>query len=464
MLYGKISTPLINLQLSPCDRFVIVILLGMMVLIGLLFWRGDQVGVQVVTIDPPNGATEISTRAVLRVTFDQAVATTDTNLFTMTPPVSGTVKWEGATLSFTPAAPLAPETTYTVQLAGELASQQGRRLKDVQTWQFRTRPARVVYVAPDEQLKDQLFVTTLVGGERTQLTQVPNGIWDYTISPDGMTIVYAALRPDGESDLWKVSADGSGRQELLVCPAAVCSGATWSPDGQRFVYERRNKLTQSLAPGPPHLWWLDLSNGETVPVFEDTQWLGYGARWSPDSQWLTYVAPSNQGVQIMNVTDGRSSLIPSRMGGLAVWSPQGDALLVTDIQRLPEGFAVHLLQADPESGQLTDLSGRDATVEDSSPAWSPDGAWIAFTRKPAGSAEGKQIWLVRPDGSEARALTNEPEINYGWLEWSQDSRYLLYQRYPLKQLGALPGVWLLDVETGNARELVTPGNRPAWLP
>jgi Tol biopolymer transport system component len=77
---------------------------------------------------------------------------------------------------------------------------------------------------------------------------------------------------------------------------------------------------------------------------------------------------------------------------------------------------------------------------------------------------GKQIWLMRPDGSEAHYLTNDTDIHSGLPEWSPDSRYLLYQRYPLKELGAQPGVWLLDIQTGKTQELVKPGNRPTWLP
>jgi Tol biopolymer transport system component len=152
------------------------------------------------------------------------------------------------------------------------------------------------------------------------------------------------------------------------------------------------------------------------------------------------------------------------MGGLAVWSPRGDGLLVADIQRQEEGFAVHLLKADPTNGQLVDLSGQDANVEDSSPVWSPDGGWIAFTRKVAGASMGKQIWLMHPDGSEAHYLTNDTDIHHGLPEWSPDSRYLLYQRYPLKELGAQPSMWLLDTQTGQNQELVAPGNRPTWLP
>ncbi|HXV41890.1 MAG TPA: Ig-like domain-containing protein [Anaerolineae bacterium] len=447
--------------LKPAYRLLLVLLL----LALFLIWRGNQLGVQVEAVSPADGATEVSTRAAMQVTFDQKITAIGSGFsLSVSPPVSGTLRWEESAVAFVPAQALAPDTTYKVTLTADLKSQQGRPLQEPFTWQFHTRRPRVLYVAPDTSQNDQLFVISPEGGPATQLTQEKFGVWDYALSPDGATVIYAALREDAGSDLWQIAADGTNRQQLLACPDAACSGATPSPDGNRLVYERRNMLVEGAAPGPPHLWWLDPATGETVPVFEDKQWLGYGARWSPDSNWLSYVAPSQQGVQVYNINDGRKFLIPSQMGGLAVWSPQGDALLVTDIQRQEEGFAVHLLRADPTNGQLTDLSGQDANVEDSSPVWSPDGAWLALTRKVAGASMGKQIWLMRPDGSEARYLTNDTDINHGLPEWSPDSRYLLYQRYPLKELGTQPAVWLLDIQTERAQELVRPGNRPTWLP
>ncbi len=450
--------------LSHFDKVVLSTLLGLILLTGLVVGLGDRVGMRVVAVSPSEGATEVSTRAVLKITFDQGIAPIGSGFpLSVTPSVSGTLRWEETTLVFAPAQPLAPGTTYTVTLNTDLKSQQGRPLNAPLTWQFQTRQPRILYVAPDAQLNDQLFVLT-PGGQPTQLTQEQFGIWDFALAPDGATIAYAALRQDGGSDLWEIATDGTGLRQLLTCPEAACSGAAWAPDSSRLVYERRGMLVPGAAPGPPRLWWLDPASGETVTVFQDSQWLGYGARWSPDSQWLSYVSPSNQGVQVYNVNDGRNFLIPSRMGGLATWSPHGDALLVSDIQRQEEGFTVHLLRADPATGQLTDLSGSEAIVEDSSPIWSPDGAWIAFTRKPAGASMGKQIWLMRLDGSEAHYLTNETDIHHGLPEWSPDSHYLLYQRYPLKELGAQPSVWLLDVETGQTQQLVAPGNRPTWLP
>jgi TolB protein len=322
---------------------------------------------------------------------------------------------------------------------------------------------RILYIALDEAGNDQLYLMNPTGGQPVQLTQAPFGIVDYAPSPEAAVIAYTVLREDGGSDLWTVNADGSKQQPLLVCPGVMCSGAVWTPNGQRLIYEHRI-LGPGGEIGPPRLWWFDPASSETSPVFADEQITGYGAAWSPDGLWLSYVVPGNEGVRIFNVQDGRDFQIPTQTGGQAVWSPVDNVLLVADFRPQDEKFTVHLLQVDLTQGKLVDLSGEGQPVEDTSPAWSPDGAWVAFTRKPAGVSMGKQIWLMRADGREARYLTADPAIHHGLPAWSPDGRTLVFQRFPLKEIEVLPGIWLLDVGTGRVEELVTSGRQPVWWP
>ena len=77
---------------------------------------------------------------------------------------------------------------------------------------------------------------------------------------------------------------------------------------------------------------------------------------------------------------------------------------------------------------------------------------------------GDSLWLMQPDGSQARQMTDEPDLVHQFPTWSPDSRYLLYQQYRLNQPNPQSETWLLDVTTQDLQKLAVPAHRPNWLP
>jgi TolB protein len=82
--------------------------------------------------------------------------------------------------------------------------------------------------------------------------------------------------------------------------------------------------------------------------------------------------------------------------------------------------AIHLMKPDGTDIRcLVDTAGPDT-----SPAWSPDGRWVAFQ---GGTAEQEDLFVVRADGTGLRRLTDTPE----WEErpvWTPDGKRLAYGR------------------------------------
>ncbi len=333
--------------------------------------------------------------------------------------------------------------------------------------------AHILYIAPDAQGYDQLFMintattvsTTTLHPLRPktttpiQLTRSPFGIWDYTVAPDYTKVAYTKTRSDGGHDIWTVQIKGIKRQKLLNCGTADCTATRWSPDSQSLIYERRESNADGVRT-LPQLWLLDTNNEETS-ILGDELAIGFSARWSPNGQRISYIAPKDQGIYIHDLETEQNRLLPISTENAAVWTPQGDALLVSKLQ-WQQGPVVHLIKVDAETGWLNNLSGSEE-VEDDAPAWSPDGQWLAFRRKPARTAMGKQIWLMRSNGDEARALTDTPEVYHGPPTWSPDGQYLAFLKHTMTDPDAIPGIWLLEVETGHLREIITPGYQPAWV-
>jgi TolB protein len=449
---------------SRFDRTVLLILGSGLLLVGALLWRGDRVGVQIATVLPAEGAAGVSVRSGIQVIFSQEMAIGPETPVRLSPPVAGVTRWDGRSLAFIPSEPLAPGTTYTVTVAAGLQSRQGRAFLQPYSWRFHTGQSRLLYVTWDAEDRSQIAVVNPDGSNVQQLTQEVYGVVNFAVSPDATTIVYAALREDGGSDLRLMDSSGANVRPVLECPEAACAGATWLPDGRRLIYERRNMTLAGAPPGPPRLWWLDVVQGQTTAVFQDSQWLGLGPRVSSGGDWLAYVVPLEQEIQIYSLSSGRTLRITSRMGQPGAWHPQQDLLLVNDIQLEGDRYAVHLYLVNLENDELANLSGSEENVNDNWPVWSPDGEWIAFGRREPGVPMGSQLWLMRADGRETRPLTDDPEINYSVPSWSPDGRFLLFQRFLLQDPGRDPGIWLLDVNNGQMWEAVTAGVQPTWLP
>lgn len=106
-------------------------------------------------------------------------------------------------------------------------------------------------------------------------------------------------------------------------------------------------------------------------------------------------------------------------------------------------------------------------VEDASPVYSPDGQWIAFTRKYLEQDRwtlGRQLWAMRADGSGAHPLTDEPDFNHSALAWSPDSGGLVYMRFDETNPTQASEIWLVGSDGEGARRLVVGGYLPRWIP
>ncbi len=339
----------------------------------------------------------------------------------------------------------------------------------------------ILYLAPGPNGATQLYRLDPDATAARQLTGVDDPrapeLIDFAAAPDGRRIAYTTQAAGGDSALRIIDANGGNDKSLAPCPQAECSGPVWSPDGRRLIFELRPREGGLLA--SPRLHWLDPATGATQPLIEGNETPGYGARFSPDGQWLSYVSLADDGVVLYRLSDGRQRLLSSRVGSPAAWSPDSAAVVYGDlvvqghetapepeggVGELPvqESSNIFLYRTLVDGESARQRLSPDAGVADTAAAFSPDGAWIAFGRTPANTAAGRQLWLMRADGSDARALTNDPALTHGPPSWSPDGRTLLFQRYdPAEETTS---VWRLDVATGAETLVAEGGYLPGWLP
>ncbi len=93
------------------------------------------------------------------------------------------------------------------------------------------------------------------------------------------------------------------------------------------------------------------------------------------------------------------------------------------------------------------------------PRWSPNGEWLAFISQEAGH---DHLWMVRPDGSEARQVTQEP-LDISDIDWAPDGSSIAAT---LNRDSSFELV-LIDPSSGEVTGLHTETGfhqRPRWTP
>jgi Tol biopolymer transport system component len=91
------------------------------------------------------------------------------------------------------------------------------------------------------------------------------------------------------------------------------------------------------------------------------------------------------------------------------------------------------------------------------PAWSPDGKWIAYAK---GRLSAAQLYLMRADGTHVRRLMHDRN-SYLDPNWAPDGKRIVFTS---SRPGGLPGIWTMNLNGTGLRLLTDKGDTPAWSP
>jgi TolB protein len=269
----------------------------------------------------------------------------------------------------------------------------------------------------------------------------------------------------------------------LACPGAACLAPDFSPDGEHLAYERQTPAPDTGGFGDPRVHVLTPATGLDMALGDPAN-QARQPRWTPDGR-VSFYDVVRQAVVVQDPASGAVTYIPSTSGEPGTFSPDGrfyvfpeivlleDAITLTGTLAVTDnvpvevaGFYSHLIRVTLATNATQDLSGL-GVVEEASPVYSVAGDWLAFGRKPLEAEQwqpGRQLWLMRPDGSEARPLTDAPEYNHSAFAWNPDGRRLVYMRFNAIDPNAAAEIWLIDITDSGMRRLAAGGYAPEWLP
>ena len=247
-----------------------------------------------------------------------------------------------------------------------------------------------------------------------QITDGPGDKTQAAWSPDGTQLLYVAPGEEGNGlDIWKMPADGSAEPVNLTQRKGDDFAPTWSPDGQSIVFtsdSREDRILQLYTMGP---------DGENILRLSTLQ-EEFDATWSPDMKYMAFVLKAGfnrilylrQGVKVESTPEPSFYVTPQAfdrstlLGTLGqvtqpAWSPDGAWIAYVRLDGSREQiFLAKYPLRNPEQDVIRLTT---STSKDHSPNWSADSQWLAFTTNRDGNLE---VYIVRSTGQTLTNLTN----------------------------------------------------------
>jgi Tol biopolymer transport system component len=243
-------------------------------------------------------------------------------------------------------------------------------------------------------------------------------------SPDGRWIAYQ--RGDGVRwDVFAAPVDGGAPRQLTHDNTQI-HGLSWLPDGTAVIYSSSRGTTMPYL-AALSLWKVQLEGGESLRVAAaDLSYLHPDVHRSGGmvasrlrmrfDLWrypIDGAAPEENVRRAVRITRQTGQVQTPTVG-----ASDREIAFLSD-----SGGHANLWVTAPETGDLRQITyERDMSVALGVPIWSPDGNWIAFVSSRGNTGLAFGVWTVDPQGANLRNLAPR---GFGFA-WSPDARWLYY--------------------------------------
>jgi hypothetical protein len=286
----------------------------------------------------------------------------------------------------------------------------------------------ILYVGPPDPssgaVGNQIFMIPSTGGTPRQVTNIATEPQSPSISPDGKTIAYCAIREDGQAyTIYTIPAVGGTPTRVTEANGPNMSDCdpSFSPDGKTIVYVHHDP-----AAGLARLYTIPSTGGTPTEVPGSSIGGIHYPRLSPDGKMIAFAhctSPPGTGpdcnpeIFTMPSTGGTPTQLTNNAMDEATpsYSPDGKRIAYTGTGgNIYTVSSSSDLEHGGEATQVTHTSGCWRGY----PVFSPDGNRIAYIGACVDESEDRQVFTIPSTGGTPTQVTNEPGWTLGTaLDW-----------------------------------------------
>jgi TolB protein len=274
------------------------------------------------------------------------------------------------------------------------------------------------------------------GTDLSQLTNAPEFDTEAAYSPEGERLAFTSYQSGG-SEVWLMGAGGDNPRQLTNTESSISYSAAFSPDGSRIAFTRHD------IPGDAEIWIMNADGSGQRPLTNNLQADDSYPTWSPNGERVAFAsdrdAELNYEIFVMDAQDAdgdgngdnitRLTNTQDTSNTSPNWSSSGNKIAFESDREYEHDFHLHInyevysmdptdANSDGEGDNMARLTTNENGLDSLSPAFSPDGQKIAFTRFNlfAGTMGTSQIFVMNKNGSQRTRIPNTPK-NSGNPDW-----------------------------------------------